>query len=89
MLAKFFGRTGRFDPAVDQEHGAVTNEKGLGDVVIGEHDRSTRFGLAAQKAAEPFGSGGIDPGERLVTDQHFRARDQRAGELQTPSFSAG
>jgi hypothetical protein len=72
--------TGHHAPAGDDAD-AVAQPLDELQLVAGEDDRHPVVGLAAQHAAHHLDRRGVQPGERLVEDEHLRVVHQRRGEL--------
>ena len=87
MLGKLTGRSRRGDCPIQQEHGAGAYTEGLGHVVVGEDHRPPFAGKVAEQEPQPFGAGGIDPGEWFVADEHPGRARNGPGQLQAAALS--
>ena len=86
LLAQLVGSVVRHELAVGDERDAVA-VLGLGHVLGRDQQRASLVAQPAQLVPDGFAQDRIDPGGRLVDEQHLRAVDERAGELE-PSLHA-
>ncbi|MFY9587363.1 MAG: hypothetical protein WAT66_07915, partial [Actinomycetota bacterium] len=75
-------RAGR-DETSGVEHGhTICDGPHEAEVVFDEHDRQTRIAHAREQCAQDLLAGDVEPGRRLVKQQHARVRRERARDLQ-------